>query len=325
MLLSLPLLWACQNNAKPVGTLLKELGSDDWLQRRNATSALSRAGTSAIPLLKQALKHQNPQVRIHAAEALAGMGAQANGAKEEIVSALKDKSPLVRSRAAQALGAIGGAAAKKIATLVHLLQDKNVRVRVQVLHALRKLDPKLEKTSTVLESHLKDPHPLAVMAAAQALATPPKKDKKKGQAPEMTKADEPRVKLAVKALKKLLQAKEAWLRASAAFTMSQLASWGKGGVGALLKALEDPDAIVRQNAADALGNIGEAATPKLAKALNGRSARTRYYVAYAIGKMGKQAQSLQQQIESRLKAETDRLVKKELKRTLARVTGKRIR
>lgn len=300
---------ACQGQSKPIETLLGELGHDDWLLRRNATEALGRAGSKAIPALQKALKHQRARVRLHAVEALTVMGSKAKKAMPELTGMLKDSNALVRSRAAEAIGSIGKSAANKIATLVDILQDKDPQVRRKVVQSLARLDPKLEKTGQVLQNRLADPDARVVIAAAKAIGKQSK--------------DTAQIQLAINALRKTLRDSSPWIRAMSAFAIGHLKAKAKPATKALIKALSDKNDIVRQNAADALGSIGKDAVKHLLKAFSTEKPRLRYYVVYSIGKMGKEAESASSLLETYYKKEKSTLVKSELLRAINHIKGKR--
>jgi HEAT repeat protein len=95
---------------------------------------------------------------------------------------------------------------------------------------------------------------------------------------------------ATPALLDALQDKEAAVRQSAADTLGTLAPTEAVVVGALAAALKDDNALVRQSAAEALKHIGpaaQAAVPALTTALHDPSEPVRTMAAAALGKINK--------------------------------------
>src|SRR5256885_2177797 len=72
--------------------------------------ALIKAGQVAVPVLIDALKHNDPDTRSRVAWALGKIGALASPAVRELVGLLGDGEAAVRGAAAWALGMIGASA-----------------------------------------------------------------------------------------------------------------------------------------------------------------------------------------------------------------------
>jgi hypothetical protein len=81
---------------------------DEYTPDSDATTALSRIGSPAVPALAAALKSSNLYVRQNAAEALAGMKPLPPDAVRALTTALKDKNSDVRYSATAALQTVGG-------------------------------------------------------------------------------------------------------------------------------------------------------------------------------------------------------------------------
>jgi HEAT repeat protein len=92
-------------------------------QRQQAIESLVNIGKPAVSSLIQALEHQQPQVRVHAAIALSQMGENA--------------APALRKEAAKAFSSIGKQA--MVPYLLVNLRHQNPSVRYNAVHALTRL------------------------------------------------------------------------------------------------------------------------------------------------------------------------------------------
>jgi HEAT repeat protein len=101
-----------------------------------AASALASVGSSAIPALLGALKHDAWIARRNAAWALGAIDDRR--AVDPLIQTLRDREPAVREQAAWALGAIDDNAA--VQPLVGSLKDDDYRVRKQSAWALGAID-----------------------------------------------------------------------------------------------------------------------------------------------------------------------------------------
>jgi hypothetical protein len=95
----------------------------DWGVRETATDALARIGPAAVPALIHALRDPNPDVRNHAAQAIARMGPPAKAAVPELIIALQDSDWNVRRSAARALGQIGEGAQAAVPALIEVIRN----------------------------------------------------------------------------------------------------------------------------------------------------------------------------------------------------------
>ena len=68
--------------------------------------------------------------------------AEAKEAIPVLVEALRDKEAEVRDSAAEALGALGADAREAVTALLDLIKDKDEDVRQTAVEALKKIDPK---------------------------------------------------------------------------------------------------------------------------------------------------------------------------------------
>jgi HEAT repeat protein len=86
-----------------------------------------------------------------------------------------------------------------------------------------------------------------------------------------------------------LSNKDSEVRRQAARELGEMGAEAKDAVGALRKAMRDPDLFVRRFSAEALGNIGveaKAAVPELALALNDEKKEVALAAVESLGKLG---------------------------------------
>jgi hypothetical protein len=97
----------------------------------------------AVPVMRDALRHKNPQVRLEAATMLGCLGPQAIPAVPDLVQSLKDADADVRATSARALEAIfsqadfGPEAGDAAGALRAALGDESASVREAATSALR--------------------------------------------------------------------------------------------------------------------------------------------------------------------------------------------
>jgi len=121
-----------------VGELLAAFGTLPVAGRVSTLDILGRIKSlEAVPLLKNTLKDQHPDLRARAAYALGLIGDP--DFAEALAAALRDVEWPVRATAARALGRIGGRAA--IPALCEALKDRQWWVRANAGEALRLLGP----------------------------------------------------------------------------------------------------------------------------------------------------------------------------------------
>ncbi|MFK5634388.1 HEAT repeat domain-containing protein [Ornithinimicrobium sp. LYQ103] len=101
--------WALGRTGTPqvVPTLVDRLGDEDEARRRELTAALEQLGAPAVPALAERLLDRStlPEVRRHAAEALAAIGDPgARGALDALVTAVEEDDKEVSVVAVSALG-----------------------------------------------------------------------------------------------------------------------------------------------------------------------------------------------------------------------------
>lgn len=184
-----------------------------------------------------------------------------------LVALLRDQDPQVRATAAQALGKI--AAPGTAAALLRSLDDRDPAVRAMSAWALGRFgEDALDQAGLDLAKRLDDPSPSVKQAAAQALgAVGGTQTIVELLTERLAHADVESRRAAVSAL--------TWLEAGSAFH-------------ALMRALGDSDAQVRQGAVAALGEMVD---PRSLPAIRDRLLRdtdagVRGEAAYRLGKFG---------------------------------------
>ncbi|HET8781869.1 MAG TPA: PQQ-binding-like beta-propeller repeat protein, partial [Pyrinomonadaceae bacterium] len=111
----------------------------------------------SVPALVKALLHEEPHVRIYAAEALASIGPKAAAATTDLARALRDPTPGVRWAAAEALSSIGPAAQSAVPQLIEALKDQFLYVRICAAGALGSIGPKAHAARDALRAAANDP------------------------------------------------------------------------------------------------------------------------------------------------------------------------
>src|SRR5262249_21676443 len=111
----------------------------------------------SVGALVKTLSHENPYVRIYAAEALASIGPKTGAATKELTIALGDPIPGVRWAACEALASIGPGAHSAVPQLIGALQDEFLYVRIFVARALGSIGPKAQMAQEALKAAADDP------------------------------------------------------------------------------------------------------------------------------------------------------------------------
>ena len=99
--------------------------------------AMGPEAAPAIPLLIEALGHQDPQVRQAAAEVITALGPQAEMALPALMQALSDPNVDVQQIVAGALGAFGPQAMQAVPELIQALSGADPQVQATIAEALR--------------------------------------------------------------------------------------------------------------------------------------------------------------------------------------------
>jgi hypothetical protein len=114
-----------------------QLGDDRFEVREKATQELMKLGLEAVPGLRLALEHVDPEVRMRARRVLDAITTSLAYLKD----ALKDPDPKVRKEAAEILERLADKAREAVPALVAALKDKDEEVREAVMMALLAIDP----------------------------------------------------------------------------------------------------------------------------------------------------------------------------------------
>jgi HEAT repeat protein len=204
------------------------------------------------------------KLRIAGIQALSAMGEAAASAVPDLVDALKDEEPDVRRFAARTIGSVGPRAAQAVPALIELLQSSTRQ---------RRLDggrPEL---------------PVTLLAeAAMAIG-------KIG----------PKARAAVPFLVKAMNDRDEVLRLAAADALGEIGPADPSVIPALERAMtsvvhED----LAQQAAMALGAIGEASLPVLIRALHDRDPNVRARSAQALARIGGAAKAVLPELDRAL-------------------------
>ncbi|MBI4395563.1 MAG: HEAT repeat domain-containing protein, partial [Elusimicrobia bacterium] len=153
----------------------------------------------------------------------------------------------------------------RVPSLIKALKHKDPQVRVDAAKALGELGPSAEPAIPALLETLKDNKSAVFLAAAKALVQVGTKS--------------------VEALALTMREENAWFRCRAAEVLGMFGPLGGKAVPTLIKALEDHDLCVHDNAAESLGKIGKDAVPALLDALKITRPDVRKGAAKAIAGM----------------------------------------
>jgi outer membrane protein assembly factor BamB len=118
---------------------------------------LGKLASPSVDGLVNTLSHEDPYVRIYAAEALASIGPTAARATPALARALDDPTPGVRWAACEALGSIGPAAQSAVPQLIEALKDEFLYVRIFAAGALGSIGPKALPAREALTAAADDP------------------------------------------------------------------------------------------------------------------------------------------------------------------------
>jgi HEAT repeat protein len=254
------------------------LKKGDPRQRLTAVLALGEAGREAVPALPElaaVLKDPQVLVRRAAAQTLAGLGTDAAPAVPALARALRDSDALVRQLAGQALSEIGELA---VPPLLDALKESDWVVRATAIFALDGLTSRgPEVVKALAQAAVKDANSTVRRLALLALAN---------------MADDARD--AIPYLASLLKDKDGNLRTTASLALVKI---GKDSLAELVKLLQDPAADARLAAIQTLSQFGkedvdEPAVTALVKALGDDDARVRQIAAADMFHLGPKAREL---------------------------------
>jgi HEAT repeat protein len=238
--------------------LVRVLGDKDESVREAAAAALGEIGAiaaaeAALPLTRLLQSDPSATVQRSAAAALGKMGTRAAGEGDTITvlrKALGHQDPRVRQNAAWALGQIGPSGVETaVPDLLKLLKDDDAMVRRDTAQALGNGGAVARDAVHDLTSAVHDSDLLVRRYATVALG-------------KLGSAAEPAVPVLVGVLDD--KSANAELQREALLAICQIGGTNAPEIlPALRKALRDEDPLLREVAAGALLNLGEAAMPAL--------------------------------------------------------------
>ncbi len=291
-----------------------------------ALGELGPEARDAVPALAAALNDERPEVRREVLIALARVGAEAHAAVPAIAKQLADEDESVAHAAAFALGSIGPEAASATESLQSVFGKENKLSECINCWALARIHPQdaavRERAIGLLLETVKNDNPRVQSAAVRGLmdlkAPPQQLVPALGYV--VLNGEEPAVGEALGALALLgdaaievlddaLERSEA--RGRAALLITYLGAKAKGTVPALITALSDPDAEVRQELLFALASMGPDAAPAIdaiVVSLDDENTANRAVAALALGKIGPDAKSAVPKLQKEL-ASADSLVR----------------
>jgi len=310
---------------KALASATAALGSENPNLRARALVVLERIGgrpinlrnrpemQAVVPAMAQRLADPAAAVAVAAADALRAMGPDAAHALDALIAALNRPEPEVRLAAVQAIGSMKAKAAAVGAdeALIPLLNDPEARVRLGAIVALGEIARPSGNAVQALAARLADRAEslslrLAAMDAASRMA--------KGEltaAPSMgalagALAD-PEDAVALHAAKLLAQIgapalgqaqaalkdPEPRRRRFAAFALARMGAPAQPALPLLAALLRDREELVRRNAAEAVGRLGDAgAAEALKPLLRDDSLRVRLAAAEALRRLAPQDAAL---------------------------------
>lgn len=310
-----------------------------WVRVRAAEALWKIDKTSPfilVPVLVQALKEKNADLRATVPEVIGLLGPKAKSAVPALVDALKDKESKVQAAAVLALGEIGPPAKDAAPALLDLVKGTDPVVEFLVSGTLSRLGPSVVPLlCKTLTDKLVDRRLTA--AAALALMDPPPADAVTALAEALGDGEEtvraasaralgkigPAAKDALPKLRGALKEASPFTRLDAALSLHQIDA-STDQLSVVIAILAGMDAKERSAACQVLGQIGPAAkdaVPTLVLALAAREALLRQAAAEALGKIGPAAAKSAPALKDALK-DADDFVRPHAALALWRVTGK---
>ncbi len=229
------------------------------------------SGNDVIELLTEALRDENPPVRIAAARALGSIGPKAIGS---LTDALTNDSAGVRAAAAEALGLIGPAARVARSSLLDAWEDNDLGVAIRATVAMARIGPDRENFITTLKLALdEDTHRMRVGAATGLFMLGPI------------------ARSAVPNLIDALKDNSADVRMTACDALGAIGPAAWRAAPGLIELIEDDTGRVRVNAALALGKVGSSGeiVTALLDALEYQYLDIRFAAVEALGEIGPDA------------------------------------
>ena len=227
-----------EGGTERVGSLIRQLGSDNFQERERATQELVRIGTPALESLRRVLKDSDQELIIRAQQCITTI--ERDVKIVGLIEALKDPRPEKRIQAACQLAEFGRYAEKAVPALIEALDDKDAKVQERVANAISFLGPGAK---------------LAVPKLIQVLQNAKADQEVRWRTAITLGHMGPSAKEAVPTLVQILRKEGFHLRNGAANALGGIGYTNKDVSQALLQALKDKDLSVRCAAAGALGKI----------------------------------------------------------------------
>jgi HEAT repeat protein len=250
-------------------------------------------GAGLEPSLAQAVatfRQPNARARQEAVQVIRRAGTAAASAVPALIAALDEVDPAASADVVSALAFLGPTATPAVPKLVGLVQGSDRSLRLAAIHALGNVGTAASPAVPALTAALEDP-----ALRSQAVVALGKMG--------------PAARPAAPALVGLLRAPSSSDRVSAAIALGTIGADSATVPAvalALGMALKDESTTLRQQAAQALGQLGpsaRAAVPHLVEALQGDNPFVCGYAAHALGEMGKAAQAALPALREKLKDE----------------------
>ena len=236
--------------------------------------SMDALGAAEVPLLISLLKHQDSEVRASGARALAKMGPRAKAALPDLMEAFKGTDSAVRRAAIGALASLGTEAKTAVSAFADALSDSDVEIRKHAAIALAKIGPDAKSAADALASVVGDADKEVRRNAVKALA-------KIGVG----------TKPVVSALSQALKGEDKELRIEVALALAAIGPAAKDAIPNLLACLEglvQKDKVQRDQFGTALGKIskGKESIPVLINALYSPDFSVRSGACIALGEVG---------------------------------------
>lgn len=250
--------------ATAVPALVQALGDPHWQICDSAMHALIRIGPPAAAPLIQVLADPNSKIRGRSAYVLGRIRPAEPASVRALAQALSDANVLFRMTVAKSLEVLGADARDAVPALVRALHDDNQSVRTSSSRALMRIGPTdpavIPGLIHGLSARFPDHYSLVVIGPpacsglVQVLTTG--SSNARGEAALILGRIRPVEPFVLAALLKALHDDPApEVRGRAASSLGTIGSVDGSVIPALLQALQDPQPLVRQWAAGALGGI----------------------------------------------------------------------
>jgi HEAT repeat protein/beta-lactamase regulating signal transducer with metallopeptidase domain/protein involved in polysaccharide export with SLBB domain len=245
------------------------MSADEHSILQAALEACGKINEPAVPVLREALRSPNRNVRRFAAAGLAEVGAR--DAVADVIKLVADKDAVVRKLAVQAVGRLGPKAPGAVKALAGALKDESDRVREAAADALRGSAAKAAIPALVeaLKDSDRDVRSIALSSLIDL----------KGIGPALAPALVP-----------LLSDEDLNLRVGASNVLQALGPGAREVVPALIAVLHKRDVMARIQAIRVLGAIGpdaKAAIPALKDLLGAKSDDLTQELLKALGEIEK--------------------------------------